>query len=114
VVVVVVELDDSGTGGGVTIVVDVDDGGTSSTTGAGVSSTCLWYEKHPDAIAHAAITAGTVTIRCISRTFLSSIELIPVKEQERGHHGRKEFPKDLARKADAFARISFRGRGLNL
>jgi len=73
VVVVVVEVDDSGgAGGGVTTVVD-DDGGAASTTGAGleVSSTCLWYEKHPVAIAHAAITAGIVTIRCISRIFLN-------------------------------------------
>jgi len=69
VVVVVVEVD-GGAGGGVTTVVD-DDGGTASTTGAGLSSTCLWYEKHPVAIAHAAITAGIVTIRCISRIFLN-------------------------------------------
>ena len=60
VVVVVVELDVSGAG--VTTVVD---GGAASTTGAGFSSTFLWYEKHPVTIPHAAMAAGIIAIRLI-------------------------------------------------
>jgi len=45
--------------------------GAVSTTGAGVcvSSTVLWYEKHPVAIPHAATATGIIAIRFLRLIF---------------------------------------------
>jgi hypothetical protein len=87
VVVVVVELVATGgattTGAGTT----ATGAGTVSTTGAGVvavSSTVLWYEKHPLTIPHAAIAAGIIAIFLINRILVTSIGYILGEEQEAG------------------------------
>jgi hypothetical protein len=78
VVVVVVELVTGAvtTAGAGTATTAGAGAGTVSTIGAGVvavSSTVLWYEKHPTTSPQVAITAGNIAIRLIDRILVASI-----------------------------------------